>query len=146
MKRVRRRHVVAVVTAEALAEAGEAAAEVVAAVAEAVVAEAEAVAEAVVAGAMAAATGTAEIAGASNRDYPALGVHKPQNIMRISSPGLRFGDEFDFNAHVAGQARHLYGCACGRRFAEIPCVDLIHRGKFAHIGKKDSRLEHLVER
>jgi hypothetical protein len=87
--------------AEVAAVAGPAEVVVAAAAVEAVV-EAAVVAEAVAA--MVAATGTAEIAGVSNGDSPALVTHSHLRLLRRTLPDLRLGDEFNFHFHIPRQA------------------------------------------
>jgi hypothetical protein len=134
MKPVLRRHVAEAteVALEAVVEAeADPAAEAVAAVVVEAVVEAVGAAEAVAV--MVAAIGTAEIAGASNGDSPALVPHLHLRLLRGTSPDLCLGDQFDFHFHIARQSRHLHGRARGRRFAEILAIDGIHRGKIAHV-------------
>jgi len=131
MKPVRRPRVAVVATEADLAEAAEAVAEaVVAAVVVEAAAEAVVAAEAV---AVMAATGTAEIAGASNGDSPALVPHQHLRLLRGTSPVSRFGDEFDFHLHIARQSRYLHGRAGRWRLAKILAIDRVHRGEIVHI-------------
>ncbi len=144
-KPVRRRRVAVATVAVSEAVVVAEAVPVEAAVAVAAVAAAEVVVVAAVA-VMVAATGTAEIAGVSDGDSPALVPHLHLRLLCGISPDLCLGDNFNFHFHITGQTRHLHGRAGGRRFAEILSVDSIHCGKIAHVRKEYGGLEHFFHR
>ena len=59
--------------------------------------------------------------------------------------GPHLGDDFDFDACVTRQPRHLHRRARRRRSGKVLRVDFIHRGKFVHVGEVNRRLDHVAQ-
>src|SRR5690348_17421245 len=56
------------------------------------------------------------------------------------------GDEIDFDADVAGEARDLDGGARGRTGREKARVNFVHFGELAHVLEKDGGADGFFER